>query len=64
MQSLKEAKMKQILSLFKMTTQTNIQLSKLEAAVGTMHDIPAFGELSCWAERWPTAVDILKMPMN
>ena len=42
-QSLKEAKIKQIISLFEMTTQSTSQFKKLEAAVATMHDMPAFG---------------------
>ena len=65
MQLLKEAKMKHILSLFEMTTLTNLQLNNLEEAVKTLHDMPAFGR-NIWSptDKWPTAVDLLKMPTN
>jgi hypothetical protein len=37
MQLLKETKMKHILSLFEMTTLTNLQLNNLEEAVKNLH---------------------------
>lgn len=63
--ALKEAQLKQFMSLFSMNTHAITNYKKLEQAIQTLRDTPLFGKEGEVPDfKWPTPRDLLKMPTS